>query len=211
MDDGIRVPVNIAGVGAVGSHVCWLLAGGIDSSRIDIWDDDIVVPHNVRNQLFTDDYLGHQKVDAVRALLAPLTLTPPVAHAQRLDPAAVSGIVVLTVDRMEARREIVTNLGEAVAVVIDVRVGRTPRGVGAGVLYVVIPGEPRSMDRYRATLFPDEGALDGVCNQEIERGFAAFSAAIAAQVITRTRAGLDVPPRITWSESPLSVVEHGDG
>ncbi len=102
--------IHIIGCGAVGSTVAENLAR-FGLTKITLYDFDKVEPHNIANQMFTQEDIGKPKVDAVAELLykinpdikRDLLLAPQGYKNQRL-----SGYVFLCVDNIDLRREIAT-------------------------------------------------------------------------------------------------------
>ena len=103
-----RERIHIIGCGAIGSTVAENLAR-FGLTKITLYDFDKVEPHNIANQMFTQEDIGKMKVDAVAEYL--LKINPEMkenlilAHkgytGQRL-----SGYVFLCVDNIDLRREI---------------------------------------------------------------------------------------------------------
>lgn len=100
--------IHIIGCGAIGSHVAeQLVRYGL--TNITLYDFDTVEPHNIANQLFTQEDIGKPKVVAVADYLAKIN--PDVASSIRLVDKGytgqrLSGYVFLCVDNIDLRREI---------------------------------------------------------------------------------------------------------
>lgn len=103
-----RERIHIIGCGAIGSTVAEnLVRFGL--TRITLYDFDKVEAHNVANQMFTQEDIGKEKVDAVAEYL--LKINPEMKEdlilarkgyvGQRL-----SGYIFLCVDNIDLRREI---------------------------------------------------------------------------------------------------------
>ena len=101
--------IHIVGCGSVGSTVAEnLVRCGI--TNLTLWDFDKVEPHNLTNQMFRQQDVGKLKVEALRDLLSEIN--PDVKNTAVLKPDGwsgeiMSGIIVLAVDSIEIRREIV--------------------------------------------------------------------------------------------------------
>ena len=106
--DKVTVPVNIVGVGAIGSNVAVTLAR-MGYNTLHIWDFDTVEAHNITNQMYTESQVGKSKVDACEEnILAINPQCKVIKHAEGLQPDyTINGIVFMCVDNIDLRREIV--------------------------------------------------------------------------------------------------------
>lgn len=102
----LRGKVHIIGCGSVGSTVAENLARfGINDMVL--YDFDFVEPHNLANQMFTQEDVGRPKIEALADYLKKinpdinLKLVPEGWNGQRL-----SGYVFLCCDGIELRRQI---------------------------------------------------------------------------------------------------------
>lgn len=103
-----RERIHIIGCGAIGSTVAENLAR-FGLTRITLYDFDKVEPHNIANQMFTQDDIGKMKVDAVAEYL--LKINPEmkedlVVVQKGYTGQRLSGYVFLCVDNIDLRREI---------------------------------------------------------------------------------------------------------
>jgi len=104
--------IHIIGCGAVGSTIAENLARfGI--TKITLWDDDIVSPHNVANQMFTSTQIGKSKVSALAEILR--AINPEIdgdlrLMEERYNGQRLSGYVFLAVDNIDTRRQIAEGL-----------------------------------------------------------------------------------------------------
>lgn len=123
-------PIHIIGCGAIGSTVAEnLIRLGI--INIHLYDFDKVSPHNLTNQMFREEDIGDFKT---RALFDILTDINP-GHQQKIKTykegwvpgTRLSGIVILAVDNIDLRRQIVTeNLyNNNIDLFMDFRMGMT--------------------------------------------------------------------------------------
>lgn len=100
--------LHIIGCGAIGSTVAENLAR-FGLTKISLYDFDVVEPHNIANQMFTQDDIGKPKVVAVAEYLkkinpeieADIKLVEQGYTGQKL-----SGYVFLCVDNIDLRRQI---------------------------------------------------------------------------------------------------------
>lgn len=104
----VKVPVNVVGVGAVGSNVALNLAH-MGFEELHIWDFDTVEAHNITNQMYTEDQIGMLKVEACAQNIKAINPNCDVIiHPEGLvDDYTINGIVFLCVDNIDLRREIV--------------------------------------------------------------------------------------------------------
>ena len=102
--------IHIIGCGSVGSTVAENLARcGV--KNFTLWDFDVVEPHNIVNQMFTQQDVGKKKVDALKELL--ININPEISETIELKSEGyknelLSGYLFLCVDSIELRREILT-------------------------------------------------------------------------------------------------------
>ena len=108
--DKVKDRIHIIGCGSVGSTIAENLARcGI--TKMTLYDFDTVEPHNIANQMFTNEHVGKLKVDALADILK--SINPEIVEGGlKLEPEGwkgklMSGYVFLAVDSIEIRREIV--------------------------------------------------------------------------------------------------------
>ncbi len=99
---------HVIGCGSIGSNVAELLARyGIE--KIVLWDFDDVEPHNIANQLFTEEDVGKPKTEALANLL--YKINPKLKKTLKLKGKYEGGIlndyVFMCVDSVDVRRNIV--------------------------------------------------------------------------------------------------------
>lgn len=101
--------IHIVGCGSVGSTVAENLARcGV--TKMTLWDFDTVEPHNICNQMFRQQDVGKLKVDALKDILTDIN--PEISDSLEIKPDGwkgklMSGYIVLAVDSIELRKEIV--------------------------------------------------------------------------------------------------------
>jgi len=100
--------IHIIGCGSVGSTVAELLVR-FGLTKLVLYDFDTVEPHNLANQMFTQEHIGLSKVDALIDMLC--AINPEVRDTIKVDPFGytvqkLSGYVFLCIDTIELRREI---------------------------------------------------------------------------------------------------------
>ena len=120
--------VSIIGCGASGSCI-GILLGKLGCQFIELWDGDIVEPHNLPNQYYPDDSLGESKAYELKEVI--LKYTPPgikptiTVHNEYYEDQSLSGkIVFLCVDGLMNRSKVFDNLmSKRLDWVIDTRMG----------------------------------------------------------------------------------------
>ena len=103
--------IHIIGCGSVGFTVAELLAR-FGLTKFSIYDFDTVVPHNLANQMFTQEDLGTLKVDAVAKHLIEINLDIQAdlkVFNKGWNGQKLSGYVFLCVDNIDLRRKIATD------------------------------------------------------------------------------------------------------
>lgn len=101
--------IHIIGCGSVGSTVAENLARcGV--TKMTLWDFDKVEPHNIANQMFRQQDVGKLKVEALKDILSDIN--PEIADSVEIKPEGwqgklMSGYIILAVDNIELRRQIV--------------------------------------------------------------------------------------------------------
>lgn len=202
--------VHLVGAGAVGSHLAWILARENLWKVVEVWDPDRVCLHNLHNQCYIMSDVGQNKATSLCNHLKTQSTVLFIPHPEPFSALNIAGHLVLAVDSMEARQSAACRVaGQRVFHIVDVRVGRTPDGIPAGVLLLSRPWSEKEMAFYRGSLFSDGASLDRICDQRIEASFSAWSAAVAAQVLKRIHEGTPLPSRIVWQANPLSLHEAG--
>lgn len=118
--------IHIIGVGAIGSNVAEQLAR-LGFTNINLYDFDTVEPHNITNQIYTTKDLYESKILAtakrLRAINPEISLVlNPHGWKQGMD---ITGIIILAVDSIELRKEIVEEYqyDPLVEFITDMRIG----------------------------------------------------------------------------------------
>ena len=149
--------ILIVGAGGIGSHTALALAR-MGYHNLTIYDDDVVDTHNLSSQGFDYRDIGKPKVQAVRSkILAAVRAVVTVHNKKVMSNTNLTGydIVILAVDNMQARREIIL------------------KAAADGVPFIINPamgGEYMSMDiiqdgfsEYAANLHTDENSVQESC------------------------------------------------
>ena len=123
--NNINAPINIIGLGAIGSNLAVALTR-LGVTELNIFDFDIVNPHNLTNQAFRYKDIGMSKVDALTEIL--LEINPALKISKNPDgykAQNITGYIFLCVDNIDTRREIVTRtcMNPYVKAYFDFRIG----------------------------------------------------------------------------------------
>lgn len=118
--------ITVIGSGALGS---WMIEGLVRMgfTNIDIYDDDIVNPHNISNQNFTEAQVGEEKIKCmIERAKAINPLVKIKEHGRYIfdkdNPNYLLGYVFLCLDNIDTRRMIVEN-NRYVSFWTDIRIG----------------------------------------------------------------------------------------
>lgn len=180
---------HIIGCGATGTHVAYNLAK-LGVADIHLYDFDKVEPHNLANQMFGDQHIGHQKVEALEDTIRffftseELKITTHDKKVQSAEDMQFSGegndtVFVLT-DTIDSRAEIIEMLYNAFEcdLVIETRMGVREYDV-----YCFNPIEVDDYERWKKTL-PEDGddmyQEVSACGSSLSVGSTAFGLASEA-------------------------------
>ena len=187
--------VTIIGCGAVGSHVCDLLARlGINS--FELWDKDTVAPHNIANQNFVYDDIGRSKVDVVADRIQAISPGTKVVKHNKFFIAGqsnISGWAVLCVDNIDVRRDVAKSamVQPWVQGLFDFRMGLT-----SGQFMVATP---KNYNNYLAMCnFSNEDAdaltPHSACGYELSVAYSIWSMlGVGVSLMVKKWSGEDVP------------------
>ena len=162
-------PLNIIGVGATGSNI-GLIAAKMGFQKFRIWDPDVVENHNLPNQIYDIHHIGQHKTDAFKDVLVRFNPRIEVETYNELftstqeQVSKLEGPLVLTVDTMQARKEIYEafKLNWKVECVFETRLG-----FDYGELNVIDNSSMEACNQWYKTLMNDEDIPDGPCNLRI--------------------------------------------
>lgn len=118
--------IHVIGVGALGS---WMAEGLVRMgfTNLNLWDDDVVNPHNISNQNYLDSQIGANKVDSLAERLTQINPDVKITKHGRYifdenNRNYLSGYVFLMLDNIDTRRMIVEN-NPYVIFWTDIRIG----------------------------------------------------------------------------------------
>lgn len=126
--DQVEAAVHIIGCGAIGSTLAENLAR-LGFKKLHLYDFDSVTAHNIANQMFWEEHIGKQKLDAVCEILKKINpeielVTYPNGWQEDM---TLSGYVFLCVDNIETRKQIVieNRFNNSIQAVFDLRMRLT--------------------------------------------------------------------------------------
>ena len=155
-------PVHIIGLGGIGGSLLFPLVK-LGIGEVHLWDDDVVVPHNLPSQLiYRPSDVGQPKVVAAQAFLERQESGCVVqTHAVRVGPeTTLQGIVISGVDSMASRKAIwqVVRFSFEIPLYLDGRIGGERLQ-----LLSCRPSDVDGIERYERTLFSDDEASPLPC------------------------------------------------
>lgn len=169
-------PFHVIGAGATGSRVFAALVE-LGIKNIHVYDDDVIEDHNLANQIYMANDIGHPKVEGCKRFVrSKLGVVPDTMKfiPQKVTPQFIydgfvsAGVVFILTDTMESRRKIfdsllqrskssdrralVSNsaLSQSPMLIIETRMGSTH-----GSIYSVNPFDTAACDAWRETLVDD--------------------------------------------------------
>jgi len=134
-----------------------------------VWDHDHVEPHNLPNQAYDLEHVGMKKVDALKLVLERFNPRVKIETHDKYFVAAedadlVEGILVVAVDSMVARKDIVDVFdgNPMVTLVMESRLG-----FDFGEVNIIDPMCDEDIQGFRASLFNDEDVPESPCGFRI--------------------------------------------
>lgn len=185
--------VTICGLGTVGSHAAVELARlGIGSMTV--IDGDVVEAHNLPSQAYTLEDVDRPKAQALAQRIAAVSEAQVEVQEQMLSGGEVfkPGPVILAVDNMEARKDI---LELSVANIIDHPLlidGRM--GGKMWQLLAFDPSEPKNIANWlEGYYFPQQEAAEIPCGGRTVSFIGAFIGGLIASYLCRALNDQEVP------------------
>lgn len=202
MDELVKQKVTIIGCGGIGSFVAPALAK-LGITKFELWDFDLVEPHNVPNQNFVPSDVGFYKVEIVGKKLVKDYKVEVIEHREKWDGDDLDGIVVVAVDTMEVRHQIwkKVKFNVGVKALIDGRIG----GLTVNV-HSLNPTDIDDIRAYEAHLYTDKQVEDLPCT---ERAIIDVAYLVTALIVRAVRAYVseDETMRLTASMKYPQILE----
>ena len=161
--------IHVIGAGATGSKVVMELAK-LGLKNIHVWDFDKVESHNIPNQIFGQQHIGMQKVDALKEVVDQFTGITIHAHDEAVteETDCLSGVVFLLTDTMASRKEIWDG---AIRYKLNIQVMiETRMGTDNGRIYTIKPTDPKQVQMWESTLVDDDVAEESACGASVSVG-----------------------------------------
>jgi hypothetical protein len=99
-------PLTLIGVGGLGTALLPALYR-LKPKRLTLWDDDIITPENLVNQLFwKSEHVGLPKVIVAAEMLRENGLRPTTSQSRYVAEELFDDVVIAAVDLMDSRRAI---------------------------------------------------------------------------------------------------------
>ena len=169
--------ISLIGVGGIGSPTA-LTLGKMGIPRLRLFDDDVVAPHNLPNQIFRLTDIERPKVTAVKEVVELFSDAEVEAIQEKFDGTQkLEGVVISAVDEMTQRKIIWEKVRYNIHVPLYVEAR-----MGAEVLrlYSLNPTDPEAVRRYEATLYTSAEAVHQPCTEKS----IIYTVMVAAGIIT---------------------------
>lgn len=147
--------IHIIGCGSVGSTLAENLAR-FGYKNFNLWDDDVVEPKNIVNQMFTEEDIGKPKTEVTAQIIKKINPEADIRIRQRYTDEQISGYIFLCVDSIVPRKTLVEKLrpSNTVKAVFDFRTG-----LYEAQHYAADWNNPADIDKlYKSMNFTDEEA-----------------------------------------------------
>lgn len=199
----LGVGIKIVGAGAIGSFAALQLAK-MGFTNLEVWDHDTVSVENMSCQFYRFKDIGKPKVVALKELIHDFTNEEIVVHHEKWAPAlGQSGILIVAVDCMDARRSIwdqIKSTQFGITHVIDPRMGAED-----ALMYTMIPWEEKDNKAYLKTLYSNEDAVQERCTAKATIYTANFVSALVAKAVKNIACEQPYPRVTQWSISKNQI------
>lgn len=199
-----NIPIDIIGLGAVGSYVAWFLSK-TGMENITFWDDDIIVDHNIPNQCFLTSHKDFQKVQAAKDMVNLGSGCIPNIQAKKVVKGGefkFGKVVFLLVDSMSARKEIWDEflkfkLGTELVV-------ETRMSVDICRVFSINPCNQNHINKWEGTLYSDDESAESLCGAtESIVTMASITASMAVTQMIKWLKGGETENEIIFSTDPV--------
>ena len=155
--------INIIGAGSLGSFTAQILSKMDPTLQcpLRIWDFDQVEEHNINNQLYSEEDIGSKKILSLQNIISKLGGPEIKIVDSKVDKMTdLRGIVIATVDTMQAREEILRacKFNWGVDYLIEARMGGH-----IGKIYALDSRNWEAVTRYSQFLYSDKDVANPIC------------------------------------------------
>lgn len=218
-----KYPVTIIGAGAIGSFTSLALAK-MGVVRQTVFDFDTISIENMNSQFYRFKDIGQYKVHALHDLVEDFTGISLNWHAERFaskHTEGLTGIIIVAVDSMEARRTIYNWIKDAafgVKLIIDPRMSAETYAQ-----YTIDPFLKKDQDTYAKVLQSDEESVQERCTAKSTIYTALLASGYIAKTVKQYLCGQEYTRCLQWdikatnnqmivqgsNPKPLSQANHG--
>jgi hypothetical protein len=199
-----NIPIDIIGLGAVGSYVAWFLSK-TGMKNLSFWDHDKIEDHNIPNQCFLEEHTNMLKVQAAGMMTKLGSGLTPKENKKKVKKGGsfrFGKIVFLLVDSMKARKEIWDEFLKfklATELVVETRMG-----VDSCRVYSINPCNQNHIDKWEKTLYTDEESSESLCGAaESIVTMASMTASMAVTQMIKWLKGGDVENEVIVGTDPM--------
>lgn len=200
--------VTLIGAGGIGSPTA-LALGKLGCSRLVVLDPDRVEPQNLPNQLYGPADIGKFKVDALGDIVERLCGTRPETSTERVVSGDFSGVVILAVDTMAARKAIwhaAIRYQPRIDLFIDARMGGE-----VGKVLAVCPTDPDDVGTYESSLHEDALSAADPCLVQAIGYSTLVIAGLVASVVRKHAVGIRPPVETIIDLATLTLISRSGG
>jgi hypothetical protein len=179
-----KLPIAVAGVGAVGRQVVLQLASA-GARNIQMFDHDEVEDVNIGPQGWSPNDVGMDKVYALSKELAhkydetiDFCIQPRKCRFPADTPTPVPKVLFCCVDGIETRNRIFCNHRDSFELFLDSR-------VAADVIHILACCEKEHLDYYPTTMFSEGDAFRGSCTTKMSIHMANIAAGLLIQQLSK--------------------------
>lgn len=189
--------ITVIGAGAIGGWTTLALAK-MGFGNLKVIDFDKIEIENMNSQFYRFSDIGHYKTWALSQLVYDFTNLRIGAVNDKYTSAKFKGIVIVAVDKMEARKAVwdahknfpFTDL------IIDPRMGAE-----TALMYAMNPNDPKDITAYEKTLYTDDEAVQERCTAKATIYTANLLAGMVVKTVKDYAVKKEYPRTLTWDIS----------
>jgi ThiF family len=195
-------PVTVIGAGATGSFTALSLAK-MGVRDITVFDYDSVEEHNLPNQFYRMCDIGKPKVYALREIIEEFEGITISARNEKYRGQKLEGIVIVSVDSMDARIHIWTFVKEnpGVKLFIDSRMGAEVMRI-----YSFNPNDPHECGKYEESLYPSSEAVQVRCTAKSIMYTVLSIASLLANQVKKFLVGEQIKRELTFDMQTVTLI-----